>query len=114
MSASIAAGLAQMRATGLKACLIALADMPFVPASHFEALIAHGAHPVLATGHDGQNTVPALFAREMWGELEDLSGDSGARRLLRGAPAMEAPSQWLADIDTPEELARFTQAAGDR
>ena len=114
MSASIAAGVAQMRATGLKACLIALADMPFVPASHFEAMIAHGAHPVLATGHGGKNMVPALFAREIWGELESLSGDSGARRLLKDAPAIEVPAQWLADIDTPEELARFTQPAGDR
>ncbi|MCF8709989.1 nucleotidyltransferase family protein [Rhizorhapis sp. SPR117] len=113
LSASIAAGITRLRGTDLKACLIALADMPFIPASHFEALIAKGANPVLATGQAGNRMVPALFSRQVWDDLSTLSGDIGARQLLKGAPCIEAPAQWLADIDTPDDLARFTtQGAG--
>ena len=109
MSASIAAGVARLRTTDLGACLIALADMPFVPPSHFRALVAHETTAVLATSRDGRKMVPARFTRGLWDELEALSGDNGARELLQAAPAIEVPARWLADIDTREDLERLAQ-----
>lgn len=104
LSASIAAGIAALRASDCTACLIALADMPFVPRVHFEALAVRD-EPVVATGAGGRGMVPALFGRESWDALASLSGDEGARTLLRGAPRVEAATDWLIDIDTAADLA---------
>lgn len=104
LSASIAAGIAALRVSDCTACLIALADMPFVPRAHFEALVARS-EPVVATGAGGRAMVPALFGRESWDALASLSGDEGARTLLRDAPRVEAAADWLIDIDTAADLA---------
>ena len=113
MSASIAAGVARLQDTGIESCLIALADMPFVPSSHFQALINQGPAPVVATSRAGKKIVPARFHREMWGALQGLRGDAGARALLQDAPAVALADSWLMDIDTEEDLARFTPPVAD-
>src|SRR3546814_747895 len=85
LSFSLAAGIARAEATACEACLIVLSDMPFVPRSHFEALLEQYSPPAIATGNAGRPMVPALFGRELWADISRLSGDQGARGLLADA-----------------------------
>ena len=87
--------------------LVALADMPLVPASHFAALLQHECAATAWQG--GKSGVPALFPPALLPELRDLSGDQGAGPLLTAMPDLalvEAPADALLDIDRPEDLAR--------
>lgn len=106
LSGSIQLGVAAARSAGAEAMLIALADMPFVPAAHFEQLLAHsaGADTRVATGNAGQAMPPALFGKAWFDALATLSGDSGAHDLLRGAMLIEATPATLIDIDSPADL----------
>jgi molybdenum cofactor cytidylyltransferase len=88
------------------ALLIALADMPFVPASHFAALIsANDAERSVASSLAGQKMPPALFPRAMFPALLAAEGDVGARGLLADGLAVEGNAAMLADIDTRADLA---------
>ena len=88
------------------ALLIALADMPLVPREHFAALIeACSDSESVICSSDGQSRMPpAVFGSGHFGALALLSGESGARVLLKDAEALTCPSEWLMDIDTPEAL----------
>jgi molybdenum cofactor cytidylyltransferase len=87
-------------ATGL---LIALADMPFVTATLVEVLLEKGD---LTASFDGTRPLPpAFFPRAVWPQLLALSGDQGARTLLKQARFIAAPASQLRDIDTPADLA---------
>ena len=87
--------------------LVALADMPLVPSSHFAALLQQ---KCIATAWPGEKSgVPALFPPSLLPELRTLSGDQGAGPLLTAMPDLvlvEAPDDALLDIDRPEDLAR--------
>ncbi len=107
ISASIRKGVAEARANGCEACLIALADMPFVPASHFIALLDAHIADVTASASNGVKSVPAIFSRAMFSALETLEGDRGARHLLATAASVDADPMWLSDIDTRADLDAF-------
>jgi len=108
-SLALAARLA--REAGCEGLVIALADMPFVPASHFEALarrmLAAGSEAIIASGHGEKRSVPAAFGSAQFARLERLAADAGARGFLREGEVVECPEQWLFDIDTPGDLARL-------
>ena len=57
---------------------------------------------------------PGLFDRRFFGQLRQVQGDGGGGRLLRRyaaeVSAIEAPVEWVADVDTPEDW----RAAVDR
>jgi molybdenum cofactor cytidylyltransferase len=89
-------------ATKATALLVVLADMPFVTQSHLVSLL-NGYD--LAASFDGlQALPPALFPRAMWPNLLALTGDQGARLLLKNARLIAAPASQLRDIDTPADL----------
>ncbi len=91
------------RATGAKALLVVLADMPFVTRGHIERLLAAGDGIVGSTaGH--RPMPPALFPRDVWPLLLATSGDAGARDLLRDAVLVHAPASELRDIDVVADL----------
>lgn len=93
--------------TGSDALLVALADMPLVPKSHFADLIERAAPDALLASHNGAATTPpALFGREHFTVLQSAGGDTGARALLRSAEVVPCDPAWLIDIDTPEDLHR--------
>ena len=91
------------------ALLIALADMPFVPRQHFEALIEAWSEPddIICSAAGRLRSPPAIFGRNRIDDLTTLTGDTGARALLKEARTLECPPEWLVDIDTPEALARY-------
>lgn len=105
-SGSIRLGLAHALPHHPQAVLIALADMPFVTSAHVQALLARfdAENPVIASGDGGRPGPPVVFGAARFPDLALLSGDSGARTLLRDAALVAAPATMLADIDTPDDL----------
>ncbi len=104
-SVALAAQLAQDAGAGT--LLIALADMPFVTAKHFQALAARVSKDALLASHNGEApTPPALFGSDHLTALSQLDGDRGAGHLLREAEIVPCPPAQLADIDVPADLPR--------
>ncbi|MEL6540049.1 MAG: nucleotidyltransferase family protein [Pseudomonadota bacterium] len=110
MGTSVA--LAALLATRAKAdaLLIALADMPLVPRTHFEALIAacRNSDDLFASKSGATRMPPAIFGRDRISELTRLTGDSGAKSLINRAKVLDCSLAWLEDIDTPEALRRLS------
>lgn len=107
MSMSIKSGVAAASESDCDACLIALADMPFVPETHFRALLDAHDGGSTATFCNGLRTVPAVFSRDMFPLLSALAGDRGAVSLLSMARAVTIDSPLLQDVDTREDLDRL-------
>lgn len=105
-SRSVVLGIAAARAARADAVLIALADMPLVPAAHITALLAAFDGDRLASRGPHGPLPPVLFGAAHFAALASLSGDRGAGALLRDAPAIALSDRAAIDIDTPEDLAR--------
>ena len=93
---------------GAEAAILALADMPFVPAEHLRSLCLAlaPANPIAASLAGNRPTVPAAFMASEFGRLRHLSGDAGARSLLMGSKTIPINPALLADIDRPDDLTR--------
>ncbi len=119
-----AEGMSTSVRTGLSAChpearaaVVALADQPLVGAEAVGRLVGAfegGARIAVAT-YGGRPRNPVLFAREVWPLLErELSGDKGAREVLRRYPELvtEVVCDDVADpadVDTVEDLRRLEE-----
>ncbi len=120
MGSSLATGLSALQALPSKcdAAVMALADQPLVGSESVRRLIAaHQAGASIAVAaYDGRPRNPVLIAREHWTEVLTLAkGDAGARPFLRAHPDLVTLIECgdtgsPDDIDTPEDLARVTQA----
>lgn len=90
------------------ACLIALADMPWLRADTcLQVAAATRRHRIVAPTWQGRRGHPVAFARDLWPELAALSGDVGARSVLMRHPVHELVVDdpgVLADVDAPEDL----------
>ena len=104
LSHSLALAAEAALTTDADALLICLGDMPFVTRAHLLALIGAGGEDVVASAIGDARMPPALFPRSRWSTLMHLSGDAGARTLLRDAIVVQGPSAMLADIDTRADL----------
>ncbi|MFQ5790691.1 MAG: NTP transferase domain-containing protein, partial [Acidobacteriota bacterium] len=119
MASSIRAGVAALPDQA-EAVLIALADKPLVQPATVRAVVSRfeqtGAPVVYPTYRKGQGH-PVLIARALFGELLGLSGDSGAKGVIRkhaaAAVAVEVDDPGvLLDIDTAEDYAKLLQIDG--
>ncbi len=85
MASSIRTGLGAM--SGMDGAIIALADMPDITArSHDRLIEAFSETPdriIRAATPEGRPANPVLFPRNLFDDLERLTGDRGARDLLR-------------------------------
>lgn len=118
MGTSLAAGIAAL-APECEAAVVMLADQPCVGAAAVDALIdgyrATG-KPIVASRYGDVVGAPALIARSLFAEAAALSGDTGARLLIRRHPDLVAhvdlseACAW--DVDTPEDFERLTRLAG--
>jgi molybdenum cofactor cytidylyltransferase len=115
-STSLRVGL---RATAPEAgaAVILLGDQPGVRPDAIQAVAAAwrgGAGPVVQAAYTGLPAHPTLFDRAVWIELENLSGDEGARSLLVRHPEwrsrVEVGGEPPADIDTREDYERLRAA----
>lgn len=98
-------GLGIGAASGSQTVLIALADMPEVPETHFAALIAAAGDDadIVASRAIEQISVPAAFMARRFDDLKVLSGDQGARAMLSSASTVEIDPLLLTDVDRPLE-----------
>jgi molybdenum cofactor cytidylyltransferase len=105
LSASLHLAVDAAAKTQAQALLIALADMPFIAASHIHALIAACDGDIMASSDGNQAMPPAIFPRATWPLLLATQGDAGARQILARARSLAAPAGSLRDIDTQDDLA---------
>lgn len=107
MAASLRCG-AQMTGSGL---MILLPDMPEIGAAEIAAMaMAHQAHPdqVLRGAAQGRPGHPVVLPARLRPALADLTGDQGAKAIIRGENVLliELPGEAaLLDLDSPEDWA---------
>ena len=110
LSRSIAIGIAALDDEA--AAMIALADMPLVPAAHYAGLLASFNGDAIASKVGAVVMVPAVFGSGHFKALQHLAGDRGAGGLLRDAPTLVLDPVLALDVDTPDDLARAERAIG--
>ena len=110
---SIAAGVAGLDST-VRAVLIALGDQPRVPPAVIPALLEafdRARAAIVAPVYQGTQGTPVLFGREVFSELSALTGDAGARAVVRRDASRVALVPFdlpmPIDIDTPEDYERL-------
>ena len=110
-SIAVGVGVLDPRA---RAVLIALGDQPKTPDRVVPALlaaIAQSGKPIVVPVFQGVQGTPVIFAREIFSELSQLTGDAGARSVVEARPervervAFDFPMP--PDVDTPEDYARL-------
>jgi molybdenum cofactor cytidylyltransferase len=109
---SIATGIRSLL-PGTRAALIALGDQPWVPPGVLPALLeafGHRGRPIVAALYRDVQGTPVLFGASVFSELAELTGDAGARSVVRRDPTrVELVSFDLpmpVDVDTAEDYAR--------
>jgi molybdenum cofactor cytidylyltransferase len=104
MGTSLALGAQRAIALDADALLVCLADMPNVTTEHLLTLLAADA-PAVVTESNGTRSPPAVFSRALLPQLTSLTGDHGARHLLKSAVTVTADPQLVRDFDTPTDFA---------
>jgi CTP:molybdopterin cytidylyltransferase MocA len=111
LSSSLRAGLAACPTA--EAVIVALGDQPNLRADLVGRLVAAaaGGAPLVVPMHDGRVGHPILFRRELFDELRQLSGDAGAREVVRrhidrAAIVAGDPPR---DLDTEADYAAFLE-----
>lgn len=110
MGASLRCAAERAKEAGAEGLMVCLADMPLVPSAHFSALVqAWTERGGLVASQDGALvSPPAIFSREQFGALSSLTGDQGAKPLLKTAYRVTSPRGALVDVDDPETLRRLS------
>lgn len=116
LSATLRAGIVEAQADGAAGALICLGDMPLIPTALLDRMIAaHQAHhpPAVVVTHGGRRGNPVLWDRRMFPSLLGLTGDEGARGLLRQHERdllrLPAGEEIHLDFDTPDRLEQFSR-----
>ncbi len=108
MSSSIKAGMASLK-SDVDAALIMLVDQPFVTSGLLMQLVAkmtEGNYEITASRVAGQQCNPVLFSRGLFAEIMKISGDRGAKTLLKDRQVgwVDWPDERLIlDIDSAED-----------
>lgn len=110
MSTSIHTGVRWVGGMKADGVVLMTCDQPAVTASHLRELCAEP-ELIAGSGYAGIIGIPAYFPCSRFDELMKLSGDTGARALLRGARAVNSEELAL-DIDTEDDLKRARELFG--
>jgi molybdenum cofactor cytidylyltransferase len=114
LASSIRVGMAALLGAdpALDAVVVAPCDQPALSAAVIAQLsdLQQATGRIAAACYGGRNGAPAVFGREHFTALSELSGDEGARRLLNSGlgnvAALELPAL-AADLDTPADYAAW-------
>ena len=116
-SESLRCGLERAQQYGADAVLVMLADQPFITVLMIDEIIAclkkTPSCNYVAASHNHLPMPPVLFSAAMYPALLNLSGDSGARTLLRGENkhvGMRIPcadQRFSFDIDTEADYEKL-------
>ena len=109
MGTSLGAGIAAL--PPVDAAFIVLGDMPWLPRDLFgrmvEAMATSNADIVVPL-YNGQHGHPVLFSIRCFPDLMELTGDTGAKALIRSGTCkvafVEGHAGILRDIDVPGDL----------
>ncbi len=122
LSSSLRAGLHALP-QACEGALILLADMPAIGEAELEALIAafvaQGGDGVCVPVRHGRRGNPVLWGARFFAEMAALSGDAGAKELLRRhadqvTEVEMGTSAIFADIDAPADLDRLDHELNQR
>lgn len=113
LASSLTAGIRCIeREPNVDAMLVTLADQPHVTANILAELVNafDATHRLAAAAYNNVIGVPAVFGREFFGELTELSGDQGAGKWLRERESQvrSVPMKEAAfDVDSPADVTRL-------
>jgi len=109
MAASLRTGIGAL-AADCTGALICLGDMPFVRPDTLDRLAGfHSGQAAIFPTYEGKRGNPVLLARSLFADIMLLTGDEGARTILRAIPdqVAELPVDdpgILRDVDRPDAL----------
>jgi molybdenum cofactor cytidylyltransferase len=109
MGSSLRVGLESLVGENLTGVLVMLCDQPLLTAEHLDSLIlahANTTQQIIASDYGERCGVPCLFPSLFFPDLLMLSGDEGARQLLRKHKDNLIPIPFLEgkfDIDTLQD-----------
>jgi len=114
MSTSLQTGLhyLQTKFPNLQGLLVMVCDQPFINEILLNELIEKYSinNKSVASSYNNIAGVPAIITKDFFSEIEQLSGDKGARTILNNNNfEMVSFSNGTIDIDTPEEYDKFVQ-----
>ncbi len=114
MASSITLGVEEIKKNpSVQQVIIMLCDQPFADAKLLNALVdkqAETGKPIVACAYNGTIGVPALFERSLFGELLQLQGNEGAKKILLAHPndvAVIPFEKGSIDIDTPGDFEKL-------
>jgi molybdenum cofactor cytidylyltransferase len=119
MSSSLRTGILALPPDVERAVVI-LGDQPGVSSELLDRLLevdAGSQRPAAALSVRGLLQPPVVLDRGLWDEVTSLSGDVGARGFIRAHPQLVAPvvvdagSNHLVDIDTPDDWRRYRSSS---
>jgi molybdenum cofactor cytidylyltransferase len=114
MGSSIAAGVRFLSDQAVDAFFVAVCDQPYVSANLFTEMIAakkRFAKGIVACSYAGTTGTPVLFDRQYFGMLEELTGQEGAKKILRAYQADVAAVPFPhgeIDIDTEDDYEKLS------
>ena len=119
MAASIRTGITTLSqfSRALDGALIALCDQPAFSADNIAQLVAAQratGRTIAAARFNRRHAAPALFLREHFATLATLTGEEGARALLKAEPSRIASVDLPAlavDLDTPADVSALKAAS---
>lgn len=114
LSSSLRSGLSALPDSA-DGALVMLGDMPEVSANLLNRMIAAFSPPdgrsICVAVHQGKRGNPVLWSRAFFGEIANITGDTGAKTLLGANEEqlceVETGAAVLRDVDTPEALAKL-------
>lgn len=108
---SLNVGLDEADRVGLHGVVCGLGDQPFILPSDWAAVADAGeASPIAVATYDGKRRNPVYLNRSVWSMVPTV-GDEGARSVIAAHPELVTEvACWgsAADIDTPEDLLRWS------
>ena len=111
ISSSIRIGVQTLAASGgeVDGAVIMLCDQPFVTVGVVNALVEtrrKTGKMIVASAYGEARGVPALFSKELFGEITALKGNEGAKQVIANHDddvATVCFPEGAVDVDTPEE-----------
>ena len=114
MGGSVVAGVKAMAADDLQNVIVMLCDQPFIDSDVMNKLVAkrdESGCEVVASKFGEAMGPPVLFSKNRFATLLTLTGQQGAKAILRAETSLATIdcAEAAQDLDTPDDLRRLTE-----